>query len=149
MSELLAIYDALAAVQVPVDGAIVRVKNVTELPESVAAADCPVRLLMPWGERTGTSAMSVISLGGMSQAEWQIVDLLLLRPAQADKLKTAAAAVVRYMRDYSIALARTRTLAGAVILNPVKLTSGVGEYPKGGPAWFGVEASLTVRETWR
>jgi hypothetical protein len=150
-SNLMGIYDALAAVQVPVNGVIVPVRNVDELPESVAAADCPVRLLMPWSERTGTNAVSFVTFGGMAQSDWTIVDLLLLRPAQAGKLETASAGVVRYMQDYATAINRVRALSQfAQVLGPVRFAPGVGAYPTGGAAqWFGVEVTLTVRETWR
>lgn len=149
-SNLLAIYAALAAVQVPLNGKVVPVRNVDALPESVAAGDTPVRLLMPWSERGGGANTSVLALQGLATADWVLVDLLLIRPAQAGKLETASEAIVRYMQDYASALARTRQLAGAVIAGPVRITSGVGAYPAGSAAqWFGVEATITVRETWR
>ena len=151
MSALLAIYDALAAVQVPVNGVIAPVRNVTDLPESVVAGDCPVRLLMPWGERTGGNTESFLSLSGMAQADWTIVDLLLLRPSQAGKLETASEAVVRYMQDYATAINGRRALTQtAQVLGTVRFNPGVGAYPAGGSAlWYGVEVTLTVRETWR
>lgn len=148
-SNLTGIYDALAALEVPVNGAVVPVRNVDELPESVAAADCPIRLLMPWGERSGQNAVSFVTLQGVGTAEWALVDLLLLRPAQAGRLETASAAVVRYMQDYASAINRARALAGAPVTS-LKIAAGVGTYPAGGSQqWFGVEVTLAIRETWR
>lgn len=148
-SNLLAIYAALAAVQVPISGAIVPVRNVDDLPESVAAGDCPVRLLMPWAERTGVNSATPVTFTDIALADWTIVDLLLLRPAQAGKLETASAGVVQYMADYVSALNRTRALAGAFVTS-LRMSTGLGIYPAGGSAtWFGVEVTLTVREIWR
>jgi hypothetical protein len=149
MSALLAIYAALAAMPVEIDGVAVPVLNVTQLPESVAAGRTPVRLLMPLGTRPGATSIAALALGGAAQAEWRIADLLLLRPAQAGRLEQAAAALVQYMQDYAVALNSTRALAGAFIQGAA-LEAGVFTYPAGGTAqWFGVEASLTVKEVWR
>jgi hypothetical protein len=149
MSDLLSIYTALAAMQVPVNGVIVPVKNVTELPESVAAGSTPIRLLMPLGTRPGATSIAALSFQGAAGGDWRIADLLLLRPAQAGKLETAAALLVRYMSDYAGALNRQRALAGAFIQG-ASLEAGVFTYPAGGAAqWFGVEAALMVREFWR
>jgi hypothetical protein len=148
-SNLMGIYDALAAVQVPVNGVIVPVRNVDELPASVESAQVPIRLLMPWGERTGQNAVSFVTLQGVGAADWTIVDLLLLRPAQAGKLETASAAVVAYMRDYATAINMRRSLAGAPVTG-LRISAGVGTYPAGGAQqWFGVEVALTIRENWR
>lgn len=149
MSALLSIYDALAAMQVPVAGVIVPVKRVTELPESVAAGSTPLRLLMPLGTRPGATSLAALTLQGAAGAEWGIADLLLLRPSSAGRLEQAAALLVQYMQDYAGALARQKALAGAFIQS-ARLEAGVFKYPAGGSAeWYGVEASLTVKEYWR
>lgn len=149
MSALLDIYAALAAMPVPVNGVVVPVRKVTELPESIPAAACPVRLLMPLGTRPGAPAIASITLQGASTAEWRMADLLLLRPAQAGRLEQAAAMLVQYMEDYAKALAKQRALNGAFIQSAA-LEAGVFTYPAGGAAqWYGVEASLSVREYWR
>ena len=146
-SNLLAIYDALALVQVPVNGVIVPVKNVTGLPATVASGDVPIRLLMPLGTRPGSNAVSEITLMGMASSDWRITDMLLLKPAQAGKLDDVAPLMVRYMADYATALMRTRALAGAPIVG-FSMDAGVGPYPEG-TQWYGVNVTLTVKETWR
>jgi hypothetical protein len=149
MSALLAIYDALAAMQVPVNAVIVPVKKPTELPESVAAASTPIRLLMPMGTRPGSTAIAALTMQGAAGAEWRIADLLLLKPAQAGRLDQAAGVLVQYMQDYASALMRQRALAGAFIQS-AGVEAGIFEYPaQSNVKWFGVEATLTVKEFWR
>lgn len=147
-SRLAAIYTALAAMPVPVGGALASVRNYDALPASVAAGDTPVRLLMPLSAQPG-GGVSVVTFSGAQQADWRIADLLLLRPAQAGRLEQAAALMVEYQVNYAAAVANARGLAGAFIQS-LTMDAGVFTYPAGGTAqWFGVEVKLTLREVWR
>lgn len=149
MSDLKAVYDALAAVPVALAGRVVTVRNVDALPASVAAADVPLRLLMPLGTRPGATAVSEVALTGIATAQWRLTDLLLLRPAQAGKLEEAAALLVEYQSAYVTALMRARMLNRCPILG-IAIDCGVGPYPMaGGVDWYGAQATVTVQEVWK
>ena len=148
-SNLTGIYAALAAMDVGLNGAIVPVRNYDELPASVAAADTPLRLLMPLSSRPGSPGIEPVAFGGIATAQWRITDLLLLRPQQAGRPEQAAADIVAYMAAYTGAVLRTRALANCLI-ESYTFDSGVFTYPAGGTAsWFGVDVTLVVKESFR
>jgi hypothetical protein len=146
MSNLRTIYTALANVPVALNGSVVTALDVDKLPETVAAANLPLRLIMPLGTRPDARAMTFESLNGVSTAEWRITDLFLLQTTAQRKLEQVAPDLANYMAAYVTALSKARALAGALIEN-VSVTAGVYVYPaQSNATYFGVEATVTVRE---
>lgn len=148
-SRLVDIFEALAEMPVAVNGAVVNVYGLDTLPNSVAAAALPARLLLPLGTRSEGRSVSFATFGqnGVVVPQWRITDVLLYKPtAQGRGLNDVAPDLIAYMAAYVDALRATRTLAGATIVD-AGLEPGVWTYPVGGSKdYYGVEATLTLKE---
>jgi len=152
-SNILTIYDQIAATSITVNGTAVTVKDADQLPNRVASADLPVRLLTPlsgFGAEGAQSSSVWASSGGSSvrQVEWIIYDLLLWQPITLDVgVKAWAKELLAYSRQYFDMLGSLE-LTGAVRLD-ANLTHSVIEYPLlSGVLYGGVRATLTIREKW-
>lgn len=146
---LTSIYDALAAMDVTLNAAVVPVFNYDALPDSIQTAQLPCRMLHPLNEQAAGS-LTPFTLDGRSLAfGWTIFDLFLLKPVgQGRGLEEVAPQLVAYMDAYATAL------KGAISLIPYSVTITGGEfdpalyaYPRTGTALFyGVMTRLTVKE---
>lgn len=152
-SNILTIYDQIAATSITVNGTAVTVKDADQLPNRVASADLPIRLITPisgFGVE-GAQTDSVWAGGSGStvrQVEWQIFDVMLWKPIALDVgVKAWAKELLAYSREYFDML-EDLTLTGAVYLD-ANLTHSVIEYPLlSGVFYAGVRATLTIREKW-
>lgn len=149
MSDLSGIYDALEAMNVTLNAAVVQVFNYDALPDSIQTAQLPCRLLHPLGEQPLGSTTPFTLAGTGLQFGWTLFDLFLLRPVgQGIGLKDAAPDIVNYMEAYATALKANVKLVG----HTVTITGGTFDpaifaYPRGGAAiYFGVMVSLKITE---
>ncbi|MCC6615935.1 MAG: hypothetical protein IT320_20865 [Anaerolineae bacterium] len=149
MSDLSGIYDALEAMDVTLNAAVVPVFNYDELPDSIQTAQLPCRLLHPLGEQPLGSVTPFTLSGTSLQFGWTIFDLFLLRPVgQGIGLVDAAPDLVAYMGAYAAALKTHIKLVG----HTVTITGGAFDpalyaYPRGGAAiYFGVMVTLRMTE---
>lgn len=150
-SNILTIYDELAASTVVVGGTTLQVKDADELPNRVNDADLPVRLLTPLSELGADGGSSdtvwLAQLGsGIRQIRWIIHDIMLWQPIALDVgVKAWAKELLAYQAQYYVML-ETLSLSGVVGLN-VSTSAQVIEYPAmSGNFYAGVRATLTIDE---
>lgn len=150
-SSIEAFYDTLAATVFTIGPVTVAVKDADEIPNSVPAANVPVRLLTPlapFGVEVG-AASSVIAVTGGSQpyiVDWTVVDILLWSKIVTDVgVKAHAKDLVAYCVQY---LEMLKSLDRPnFILQSVQLTPDVINYPLQSADWFyGVRATLLLTE---
>ena len=84
-----AIYDALAATTITVDSKAITVKDADQIPNSVPAANLPVRLLTPlapFGVETGAESITIGSSGGSQPMviDWTVADIMLWAKVVSD-----------------------------------------------------------------
>lgn len=148
-SRLADIFAALAALPVNVNGASVPAYGLDALPNSVAAAALPCRLLLPLGTRVEGRSVSFTTVGnaGVVVPQWRITDLLLWKPtAQGRGLNDVAPDLIAYMAAYVDALRSTRRFAGAEVIDAA-FEPSVYTYPAGGTKdYWGVEVVLQIKE---
>lgn len=149
MSNLLAIYTALAAKPVSVGAVTPTVKTLATLPDKIESAQCPTRLLLPIGAGRGEGrAFSFVTIGTTAKPTWHITDLLLWRVApEGLGLQTVAEDLVKYCAAYAEMLRSFRNPATQCVLKESNLSIGKYEWPAGSGQWFfGVECTLDVDE---
>jgi hypothetical protein len=150
MTQLTAIYNALAAIDVTVNGVTPRVFNFDNLKAEIHTAELPCRLLLPMGERLGGEA-SVISMGGHGSVPWTICDLMLWSPiAQGRGIKEHPGALVAYMEAYVNTMQQHMKLLRSPVtatVEKIRPDAGLFSYPVNTETWYyGVECIVTVRE---
>lgn len=149
MSNLSGIYDALAAMNVTLNAAVVPVFNYDELPDSIQTAQLPCRLLHPLGEQPAGSTTPFTLSGTGLQFGWTIFDLFLLRPVgQGIGLVDAAPDLVAYVEAYATALKASIKLVGhSATITGGTFDPAIFAYPRGGAAiYFGVMVTLRITE---
>jgi len=153
MSNILTIYDMLAATNITVGSTSIAVKDADEIPNRVLAADLPVRLLTPIADLGGSGVTSSTVWAGGSgsvvrQATWVIHDVMLWRPVALDVgVKAWAKQLLAYEAEY-FSMLETLALPGVVRVD-ASLQPSVIEYPLySGNLYAGVRVMLTVVEKW-
>ena len=149
-SAIEAIYDALAETSITVNTVSVAVKDADELPNSVAAANLPVRLLTPiaaFGLEAGAETVLVGSSTGGNpyDVNWYINDVMLWSKVISDTgVKAHAKDLISYCAQY---YEMARTFGASYNVIDVQLVPDVINYPQGSNDWFyGVRAVLTIKE---
>lgn len=156
MSDLAAIYGALALLPVSVSGVTPGVYYGATLPASIDSARLPCRLLLPPGTNLDATSLrgraSVpLALGGGQRIAWRIDDLLLWEavgrgrglPQHTPLLMDYCAAYADAARQ-NAALVRGTTQA---TLEQVAFEVGAFAYPEGSAAhYFGARVTVLVRE---
>ena len=146
-SQLRAIYEAVAAVNVQIDGATVTAWTPYTLQNKVNAAALPLRILTPITSVEDGSNMAAITLDrGVGTATWRIEDLCLLAPAASGRgLIEFAGVLVDYQAEYT-----SRMLQDAQLMRGGRVTgvsSDAGTYSYVGVDYFAVKMTLLVAET--
>jgi hypothetical protein len=147
MSNLLAIYDALAALPLTFDGQPLPVYLPDDLPSAIHNAHLPARLLLS-GRSTVQSMTPLTMSGARSAVLWLVTDLFLFAPiAQGRAVGDAASALARYESAYLSTLRPRLLLTPNAVITQVLAQAGAFAYPDGSSTRFsGVEARLLVRE---
>lgn len=150
-SNILTIYDELAATSISVDGTSVTAKDADQLPNRVASADLPVRLITPISEFGSDNSISTSiwnTSGGSAVREvtWVIQDVMLWKPVtQETGVKAWAKSLVDYQKQY-LTMLESLSLSGAVKVD-VSMSATIIEYPLlSGNFYAGVRATLNVKE---
>lgn len=149
MSAVQTVYANVAAMTVSVGGVTPAVKSLAQLPNSIATADLPMRLLLPTGQGAGDArGISIIDASGNVQVNWAVTDLMLWRPcAQGLGLRDVASDLITYIGAYVDALRTNMSIAPGCQINGANVQPGQYEYPQGSGNWyFGVQATLEVVE---
>ncbi len=149
MSDIVPVYDAIAAVSV---SPVTVVKNLDALPASPSAAELPMRLLLPFGAGDNEGNMAeYMDMGRNAWVDWKIVDLCLYRPVgQGEGIHTIALPLVRYAGAFITAFIAHRYLSDSPHFEVTGKTAkpGIIEYPSGsGIFYHGCLCTLTVRES--
>ncbi len=145
MSQIRAIYSALAAQSVSFTteagvAVVVSAKDLHQLPVSVAAADAPTRLLLPYSTDTEGRDGAFASLDRIGRMDWYLADLLLWKPGTlASGIAESAADLVRYQGAYAEMLRGLRAMG--VTTSDVELIDwrarpGLYDWPIGSNTWW-------------
>lgn len=152
-SQLLAIYDAIAAMSVSAGGVTPQVWDVDEVRDSVHTAHLPVRILLPHGEFAGGGALGQgfrpVTLDSIARGTWLITDLCLWRPVgQGLGTRDIGDVLVEYCGAYATALVtRGRGTTHQSFINGWDIAAGVYAFPESSGNWFwGVRAVVQVDE---
>lgn len=147
---LSAIYSAIEALSVAVDGVTATVYGLADMPDSVETAHLPMRALVSVGGNTQGESMRLATFGSPpgAQMTWAIQDLMLYRPpGQGSGLKEHNTVLIAYIDDYLTALRTSAQLTSAALVTDARLEPGVFEHPPGSGAQFlGVMTTLTIEE---
>jgi hypothetical protein len=157
-SAISAIYTAVESMTVLVGSDTPTVYGLTGIPNTVASANLPCRILLDLANAGEGQSMnfftinSGISGGGAQYIDWQIDDLMLLLPlAQGIGNKQVSSNLIAYCGAYIDACRTNRGLVNtstneANITN-LRVAPGVYNYPNGSDTFYwGVRAELTIRE---
>ncbi|MGB8648858.1 MAG: hypothetical protein WCF84_26715 [Anaerolineae bacterium] len=151
MSNLAAIYTAIANVTVTASSVTPKAYDTSALPDAIDAR-VPCRLLLPFGllgEHGGDFSFATFGSGGLGETNWQVTDLCLWRGASTGTgLKAVAPNMVFYEAAYLEALRANRYLGlDNVEVKGVRLRAGVYEWPSGSAQWFeGVLCIVAISE---
>ena len=150
MSNLPAIYTALAALPVLYDGSGPEVYGLDRTPNSVSTASLPCRILLPG--RSSQGAFGFVAMGSMAAVTWTILDLLLIKPAtQGTGLVDVSTLMLTYCGAYAEALRTIRnggvTGGGITLEAGTTIDPGLYEYPlHAGTFYHGVLVTVQFRE---
>ena len=149
MSQISAIYTALATQGVSVGSVTPTVYSLASLPAKVETAITPCRLLLPMGNNpTGGEGFGFVAIGTPARVNWRVVDLLLWEASeQGMGLGAAAPDLITYCGAY---LDKMRSFKGPTSqshLVSVNCVPGMYEYPSGSGNWYrGVLCTLEIEE---
>jgi len=151
MSVVSTIYANLAAVSVKVGSTNIEptVYELDELPENIATAHLPCRLLLPLGgDPTEGRDGEFIAIGTGVTVNWQISDLMLWQSSeQGIGLREYAPTLVEYCGKYVDAMRAFRCPATNTALESFSVTPGEYEWPRGsGRFYAGVLCRLNIKE---
>lgn len=153
-SQILSIYDALAAKTFTVDGKSVTAKDIHETPNAIESAGMPVRMLNFMDIDIDETATSDVIWGansgsGLAVVNYRIVDKLFIAPlAQGLGSRQFATLQAQYMTDYQTMLADDTSLSGYGV-NSMRMTCRTTpiNFPIGSDRWyFGVTMLLDIVE---
>lgn len=157
-SEISAIYTAIENMTVTVNNATPIVYGLTGIPNSLANANLPCRILLDLANAGEGQTMdfrtvgSGINGGGKQYVDWQFNDLMLYLPlALGTGNKQVTSVLVAYLGAYIDAARANRELVNtansSASITGLKVTPGVYEYPSGsGSQYWGCMTAITVRE---
>ncbi len=147
MTTLSAIIAAVAGLPVTFGSATPDVRWHGTTATTIAAADVPVRIIAPY-QSDRLAQVDWLTPTGRASVEWQIADMLLVRPAGAGRgARDYAADISVYLDDYITHVANSPLRDRRWMTT--RLTAGVGliAWPPGQEAiWEGVTITLTIRQ---
>lgn len=153
-SKVVECYNALAAMELFVDGISVKGVRPSELPSSVQTAHLPLRLLTPisrFAGPVGTTATTWnVSRGsGVNRVDWFITELFLWEAVNQNVgIKAMSDPLLKYCVAYLDTLAAGGLqLPENVVVTAVSFRPDVIEYPIfSGQPFYGVVTSITMME---
>lgn len=150
MASLAEIYEALAGLDVAINGSTVPVRYLSALPDTVTAAGLPLRLLLPTPPQgTDVDSFTIADFGSKNAVvDWRVTDLMLLAPTRlGEGLGGVAATLSGYAQAYLDAIRANHTL-GLTATGVLKAQVDIRpfEYPSYSDHWYyGVAVVLTIR----
>ena len=148
------IYTAIESMSILVDGSAPKVYGLTGLPNTVASAMLPCRILLDLANAGEGQSMDFFSIntgiggGGNQYVDWQLSDLMLMLPqAQGIGVKQVATTLVEYTGAYIDAARDNRAIVPTANITGLRVSPGIYQYPaEGGVSYWGCMATLTIRE---
>lgn len=145
------IYTAIKNISVTVGSVTPTAYGLTGLPNQIASADLPARLILAVGGAlaTGQQAVQFYTLSDYKYgAKWQINDLMLWIPQEQGRgVAQVAQSLVQYAGAYLDAVRTNRDLTALASIEDMRAEPGLYEYPQGsGITYFGCMATVTVQE---
>lgn len=157
-SAIVAIYTAIEDMTVLVGTKTPEVYGLTGIPNTIASANLPCRVLLDLANAGEGETMqfhtinSGIGGGGAQYIDWQVGDLMLMLPeGQGIGNKQVAQTLVAYTGAYIDAVRNARDLVdsddNSASFTALRVSPGIYEYPaESGNRYWGVMASATIRE---
>lgn len=147
-SQIVAIYNAIAAVEVTIDSEPILGRLLEDA--NTVVNSTPVRIISPLSDKNEAKGVARMTLGNQSQADWTITDLLLYKlTTDGSGLEHSMYWLVKYLGAYVDAL-RTNYKLGFVrhvAITNIDVEIGVYRYPINGDKFYhGAKATLTVHE---
>jgi hypothetical protein len=140
-SAIASIYDALAATSITVNSTSVAVKDADELPNSVPAANLPVRLLTVMNTNGTELNVRSDTIGGDGYSMptivfWRMADVMLWRKIGTDiGVKAHSKEIVSYAAEY-IDMLRTFVASNGYQVTLMDASALPYNYPEGSDDWF-------------
>jgi hypothetical protein len=147
-SQIEAIFDAIAAVSITVDGTALTGRLLADSGTEVNVT--PARIISPLAKKDEGENAVQFTIGNQYTVNWTITDLLLFRPVKdGTGLEYNMPHLVDYMGKYIDAIRANNKLSFAkhVAITSAKIEVGVYEYPVGSENWYyGCMGTLKVTE---
>lgn len=153
-SQILASYDAIADMELVVDGKEVRGFRPADLPNAITTAQLPVRLLTPisrFANQTGITGTTWNVSGGsnVNRVDWQVVELFLWEAVNQNVgLRAMSQPLLKYCVTYldTLAAGGLALPVNSIVTN-VTFRPDVVEYPIfSGHGFYGVVTILSLME---
>ncbi len=150
-SQILSIYDTIAALSITVGTKTPTVFDLDELPNTADSVRLPTRLLMPLGafaDAGGARDMRFVTLDSITNTTWTIRDLCLWQTVGAGiGYKTIIPVLVEYAGLYLDALRANRQMTSAAWVQRASVQPSVVEWPEGSDRMFyAIDATIEVAE---
>lgn len=143
----IAIYEAVRALSITVDGVTPQVYGITTAPRSMAAGNLPARVISVLNTAVEGGGLAMVTVGSNPHAvvSWQVSDLLLFKTANAD---TGARAddepLIDYIDQYISRARSNRSLTSTSSITNLRAEASIYEYS--GTAYRAVMVTLDIVE---
>lgn len=151
-SNLVAIYTAIEALSISVGSDTPDVFGLADMPNSIATAQLPCRLLEVFDNHMETTMAVHHTISGTStphmHVTWSISDLLLWKPeAQGRGVRDVNTSLITYCQNYIDAVASHEAITATASIEDCKPLPGLFPYPaQSDNFYFGVLVTLTIKE---
>ena len=149
MSQVLAIYAALAAKTVTVNATVVSAYDLPALRNSIETANLPCRMMLPFQKNAEGRQGNFIAMGtGQGKITWRVTDLMLwAAEAAGTGMVDYAATLVAYAGAYAEMLRTIRAPVSAARITNFTCAPDIYEWPpQSGRFYYGCEAVIDVEE---
>ena len=150
-SQILSIYDTIAAWTITVGTVTPTVLDVDELPNTADSWRLPTRVLMPVGSFAGGGGarnQRFVTLDSITNVTWTIRDLCLWRlVGRGIGYKTIMPILVEYAGLYTDAVRAERQMTHGAYIQAANVQPTVLEWPDGsGRMFYAIDATIDVAE---
>lgn len=147
-SQLEAIFNAIAATGINIEGTPIVGRNLAEI--STVVNSTPTRIISPLSDKNEGKKAARMTLGNQSQVDWTITDLLLYKlTTDGSGLEYNMHRLALYQGKYVDAMRANYKLGFArhVMITDIDVEIGIYQYPlNSGKFYHGAKATLLVHE---
>lgn len=150
-SQILTIYDTIAALSITANSKTPSVMDVDALPNTMDTAPLPIRILMPLGTLAGVGGANdsrFVTLDSITNTRWTIRDLCLWQAVgQGIGYKTIVPVLVEYAGKYLDAIRANRQMTHTAYIQRVSVQPMVVEWPEqSGRFFYAIDSTVDVDE---